>query len=113
MPCFEQCGFSKVMARLFKVSFFPECPFAQLLNDCSSQARNYGFVPERNFSLAELPQNVCEGIFMCAVSLIIVAAGAVTIDDKTISRKHLTVEIASVGPADCVNTNAQEHLILA
>lgn len=35
--------------------------------------------------------------------LIKIAAGTVTIDDKTISRKHLIVEIASVGPADCVN----------
>jgi hypothetical protein len=75
------------------------------------QARNYGSDQGRNSYLDGLVQKVRRS-FLCLGTLT-TADGQFVIEDKTISRHHLTVEVDSVTAADCVRTTVQKILAQA
>lgn len=74
------------------------------------QARSYGFDRARTFFLGALHQKAClpaagRTLYRCTD----LAVGQFVVTDKTISRKHLTIEVEKVPAADCVRGSNKQH----
>jgi len=73
-----------------------------LLQLTRAQARSYGFDPERSLFLEEPKSKVYSSSPLHGRPKLISVKGQFTVEDKTISRQHLTIEVDPVGSEDCV-----------
>ncbi|KAL0934793.1 GPI mannosyltransferase (FHA domain-containing protein) [Colletotrichum truncatum] len=68
---------------------------------CTSQVVDYGYDPENCISSAEQHRSVCATFYdLMSLVLLTYAAGQLAISHKTISRKHLTIQVDKVPNGD-------------